>query len=176
MKLRLVVTIAVILGSFSGLLAWRLVGDPSRQEPTSAATEATPSFESTVPTATAPMPSTPPPEKLAYLVTRDEYTTIAEYDALFIRETTNIDNHTFRFARKATSEGLVVIDDPISILRCTNKVYQAELFLRNGIPSPRTFVVHEGNRHEVAEKVARWFGEAAGSRAEGKRAGRAVSS
>jgi glutathione synthase/RimK-type ligase-like ATP-grasp enzyme len=48
---------------------------------------------------------------------------------------------------------LVVIDDPESIVRCTNKVYQTELFRRNGIPTPRTFVVHPGNREAVPSVV-----------------------
>ena len=50
---------------------------------------------------------------------------LAEFDALLIRETTAITNHTYRFAR-AEREGLAVIDDPTSIVRCTNKVYLAE--------------------------------------------------
>ena len=39
------------------------------------------------------------------------------------------------------AEGLVVIDDPVSILRCTNKVYLAELLARHGVPTPRTLIV-----------------------------------
>jgi glutathione synthase/RimK-type ligase-like ATP-grasp enzyme len=78
---------------------------------------------------------------------------IAEFDALFIRETTSVDHPTYRLSRRAASEGLVVIDDPISILRCTNKVFQAELFKRRGIPHPRTVVAHEGNADAIAEAV-----------------------
>ena len=76
---------------------------------------------------------------------REEFGRIAEYDGLFIRETTRVDHHTFRFASRAAAEGMVVIDDPESIVRCSNKVYQAELFQRRGIPSPRTIVVHRDN-------------------------------
>ena len=54
---------------------------------------------------------------------RRDFGRIAEFDALFIRETTNVNHHLYRFARRAASEGLVVIDDPDSILRCTNKIY-----------------------------------------------------
>src|SRR5690606_11578313 len=60
------------------------------------------------------------------LITRDDYARLSEFDALFIRETTYVNHHTYRFSRRAASEGLVVIDDPVSILRCTNKVYLAE--------------------------------------------------
>ncbi len=59
------------------------------------------------------------------LITKEDYGRIAEFDALFIRETTNVNHHTFRFARRAAAEGLVVIDDPHSILNCTNKVFSS---------------------------------------------------
>ena len=59
----------------------------------------------------------------AELITRDDFDQIIQYDALFIRETTFVNHHTFRFAKKAQSLGLAVIDDPESILKCTNKVY-----------------------------------------------------
>ncbi|MCA9707619.1 MAG: RimK family alpha-L-glutamate ligase [Myxococcales bacterium] len=44
----------------------------------------------------------------------------------------------------------MVIDDPESILRCTNKVYLAEALGRHGVPAPRTMVVHRGNMGQVA--------------------------
>src|SRR5690606_15001828 len=49
-----------------------------------------------------------------FIVGKSEYARIAEYDALFIRETTSVNHHTYRFARRAAKEGLVVIDDPES--------------------------------------------------------------
>jgi len=73
------------------------------------------------------------------LITARDYHRIAEYDALFIRETTALDHHTFRFARKAEAEGMPVIDDAKSILRCTNKVYMWELLHGRSLPTPRTF-------------------------------------
>lgn len=78
------------------------------------------------------------------IIGRKDIARVAEYDALFIRETTRINHHTYRFARKAESEGVVVIDDPESILRCTNKVYLAELLRANKLPAPRTLVLQEG--------------------------------
>jgi glutathione synthase/RimK-type ligase-like ATP-grasp enzyme len=86
-------------------------------------------------------------------IEKEDFGRIAEYDALFIRETTSVNHHTFRFASRAAADGLVVIDDPISILRCTNKVYQAELFVRHGIASPRTMIVHRENRSRVLERL-----------------------
>jgi len=79
------------------------------------------------------------------LITQNHYGRIPEFDGLFIRETTAIDHHTYRFAKKAEAEGLVVIDDPNSILRCANKVYLADLFRTHRVPSPRTWILHKGN-------------------------------
>lgn len=77
------------------------------------------------------------------LIGKRDYPRLAEYDALFIRETTKIDHYTYRFARKAESEGMVVIDDPDSILKCTNKVYLAELLAANRVPAPHTVILQE---------------------------------
>jgi glutathione synthase/RimK-type ligase-like ATP-grasp enzyme len=89
----------------------------------------------------------------ATVIGREDFGRIAEYDALFIRETTYVNHHTYRFARRAAADGLVVIDDPESIVRCTNKVYQAELFARHGVACPDTLVVHEDNMDEVEAHV-----------------------
>ncbi|MDD1620051.1 MAG: RimK family protein, partial [Methylococcaceae bacterium] len=79
------------------------------------------------------------------LITQNHYGRIPEFDGLFIRETTAIDHHTYRFAKKAEAEGLMVIDDPTSILRCANKVYLADLFRTHKVPSPKTWILHRGN-------------------------------
>jgi glutathione synthase/RimK-type ligase-like ATP-grasp enzyme len=89
----------------------------------------------------------------AELITRDDYARIAEFDALFIRETTKVNHHTYRFARRATTEGLVVIDDPESILKCANKVYLAEVMQRNKVPVPKTLIVHEDNAREIGREL-----------------------
>lgn len=78
-------------------------------------------------------------------ITRKDLARLAEFDALFIRETTSIGNHTYRFARRAVQEGMPVIDDPVSMIRCTNKVYLQELMTGNGIAVPPTIIV-AGNR------------------------------
>ncbi len=76
-------------------------------------------------------------------ITRKDLGTLAEYDALFIRETTSIRNHTYRFARRAVMERMPVIDDPISMIRCTNKVYLWERLTHAGLPMPETFVIQD---------------------------------
>lgn len=80
---------------------------------------------------------------------KSDYGHVAEFDALFIRETTAVNHHTYRFARRADREGLVVVDDPLSILRAANKVFLAELMERHRIPQPRTMLIHRGNIKHV---------------------------
>ncbi len=89
----------------------------------------------------------------AWTITRDDYARLAEYDALFIRETTAVNHHTFRFAQRAQAEGLAVVDDPESIIRCTNKVYLAELLAAHQIPAPRTVIVHKDNKKRVMQEL-----------------------
>jgi glutathione synthase/RimK-type ligase-like ATP-grasp enzyme len=74
-------------------------------------------------------------------ITRRQLAELAEYDGLFIRETTSIDNHTYRFARRAWQEGMPVIDDPISMIRCMNKVFLMELMGSNQVPMPPTVML-----------------------------------
>lgn len=87
------------------------------------------------------------------LIKREDFGRIAEFDALFIRETTAVNHYTYRFARRAAAEGLVVIDDPESIAKCSNKVYLAELLARHSIPVPRTLIVHRDNRDRVGAEI-----------------------
>ena len=75
------------------------------------------------------------------VITKNDFAKLIQYDVLFIRETTNVNHHTFKFAKKAASEGLVVMDDPESILRCTNKVYLSELLSAHKIPTPKYYII-----------------------------------
>lgn len=70
---------------------------------------------------------------------------IGQYDALFIRETTAIDHHTYRLARAAEREGLVVMDDTQSILRCCNKVFLQDAFLYQQVPAPKSEFVSQAD-------------------------------
>jgi glutathione synthase/RimK-type ligase-like ATP-grasp enzyme len=83
------------------------------------------------------------------LIERDDLSRLAEFDALFIRVTTQVNHFTYRFARRAEREGLIVIDDPESILRCTNKVFLAELLQRHRVPVPASLVLNRDNLDEA---------------------------
>ncbi len=86
-------------------------------------------------------------------ITRRDLAKLANYDALFIRETTTISNHTYRFARRAQQEGMPVIDDPLSMIRCTNKVYLNELMAFNNVPVPPTVMIAGPSDFQVAADV-----------------------
>jgi glutathione synthase/RimK-type ligase-like ATP-grasp enzyme len=87
------------------------------------------------------------------VITKNDFGELIQYDALFIRETTYVNHHTFRFAKKAQSLGLVVIDDADSILKCTNKVYLYELLNANKILTPKSFVISKENYKTLPEKM-----------------------
>jgi glutathione synthase/RimK-type ligase-like ATP-grasp enzyme len=87
------------------------------------------------------------------LITKNDFGELIQYDALFIRETTYVNHHTFRFAKKAQSLGLAVIDDADSILKCTNKVYLHELLNANKILTPKSFVISKENYKSLPEKL-----------------------
>jgi glutathione synthase/RimK-type ligase-like ATP-grasp enzyme len=85
-------------------------------------------------------------------ITKKDLGRLAEFDALFIRETTSINNHTYRFARRAVQEGMPVIDDPVSMIRCTNKIYLHELMTANGIAVLPTVIM--GGPADLAKAAA----------------------
>ncbi|PWW37704.1 RimK family protein [Chromohalobacter israelensis] len=88
------------------------------------------------------------------LITRKDEGRLAEFDALFIRETTRLDHHTYRMAKRAEHEGLVVIDDPQSILRCTNKVYLHALLAARGVPAPEGQLLSRDDLANLPRKIA----------------------
>jgi glutathione synthase/RimK-type ligase-like ATP-grasp enzyme len=87
------------------------------------------------------------------LIRRQDFLRLGEFDGLLIRETTTLTNHTYRFSRKAEREGLAVIDDPNSIVRCTNKVYLAELLGAHGLPTPKTVVLDRRHLKAVGNQL-----------------------
>lgn len=86
-------------------------------------------------------------------IQQEDYSRLGEFDALLIRETTGVNHHTFRFACRAEALGLIVMDDQASILRCSNKVFLAEMAEQQDILVPNTMIVHRGNVDELAERL-----------------------
>ena len=85
----------------------------------------------------------------AELIGPDALERLPEYDGLLIRAGTDVAGYTYEFARRAEALGMPVVDDPDSILKCTNKVYLRELMSRHRIPEPKTLVVHRENLDQV---------------------------
>lgn len=85
----------------------------------------------------------------AELITQADTDRITQFDALFIRDTTSVNHYTYQLARQAAVAGMVVMDDPDSILKCNNKIYMAELLNRHHIPTPKTLLVHRDNIDRV---------------------------
>ncbi|MEP2025640.1 MAG: RimK family protein [Reichenbachiella sp.] len=80
------------------------------------------------------------------IITKNDIGKLVQFDALLIRVTTNVNHYTYRFAKKAESEGLVVFDDPNSILKCTNKVYLHELLVANKIKVPKSHILRKDHQ------------------------------
>ncbi len=93
----------------------------------------------------------------AEVIGKRDYPRLTEYDALFIRETTAVDHHTYQFAQKAEFAHMPVIDDPNSILKCANKVYLAELMRENELATPRTEILHR-DQASALDRAAELFG------------------
>ncbi|MCW9038958.1 MAG: RimK family alpha-L-glutamate ligase, partial [Rhodospirillales bacterium] len=87
-------------------------------------------------------------------ITKADYKSLAEYDALFIRETTTVNHHTFRFASRAEALGIPVIDDSLSILRCTNKVFLAEALQSQNIQAPETVILSRRTLADASKSLA----------------------
>jgi glutathione synthase/RimK-type ligase-like ATP-grasp enzyme len=66
---------------------------------------------------------------------------LGEFDALFIRMTTSLGGVAYQFALRARKLGLPVIDDPVSIVRGSNKVLQHRLLASRRVALPRTAIV-----------------------------------
>jgi glutathione synthase/RimK-type ligase-like ATP-grasp enzyme len=86
-------------------------------------------------------------------LTKQDFARVGEYDALFIRETTSVNHHTYRFSRRADAEGMIVIDDPISIMRCANKVYLNEALTKAKLPIPKTLMLQNDKAEPVIKQI-----------------------
>lgn len=87
------------------------------------------------------------------LMTKHDFSSLLEYDAFFIRETTAINHHTYRFAHKAEMEGIPCIDDATSIIRCCNKVFQYEMLESKKVPLPKTFIIDKKNQKTLEQDL-----------------------
>lgn len=89
----------------------------------------------------------------AEIIEPKDLSKLSSFDALFIRQSTEVNNEAYAFARKAQQDGIAIIDYPDAILKCCNKVYMAEALNNANIATPKTVIVHKENRNEVLGQV-----------------------
>ena len=78
---------------------------------------------------------------------------LSSFDALLIRQSTEVNNEAYAFARKAQQENIAIVDYPNAILKCCNKVWMAEALENAGIAAPKTIIVHKENMDKVLEII-----------------------
>jgi len=78
---------------------------------------------------------------------------LSSFDALLIRQSTEVNNEAYAFARKAQQEDIAIVDYPDAILKCCNKVYMAEALTNANIPTPKTLIVHKNNKDQVISYI-----------------------
>jgi glutathione synthase/RimK-type ligase-like ATP-grasp enzyme len=91
---------------------------------------------------------------------REQIPTIPKYDAVFIRATTDPLFTAYVVSQTASELGLKVIDDPISIQICGNKIHQYALFKKHEVPHiPTVFINKEEVHHKQVLEIFREFGK-----------------
>lgn len=73
---------------------------------------------------------------------KNDISRISDYNALFIRATTDPGSSAYIVSRLAEQSGITVIDDPHSIRTCSNKVILHDIFQKNNIPSPGSILFY----------------------------------
>ncbi|MFD2552583.1 RimK family protein [Bizionia sediminis] len=89
----------------------------------------------------------------AEIIEPKDLSRLTSFDALLIRQSTEVNNEAYAFARKAQQDGIAIVDYPDAILKCCNKVFMAEALNNANIATPKTIIVHKDNKHEVLAAV-----------------------
>ncbi len=89
----------------------------------------------------------------AEIVGPKDISKLNSYDALFIRQSTEVNNEAYTFARKALQDGIAIVDYPDAILKCCNKVFMAEALENANIDTPKTRIIHKNNKNQVLEYI-----------------------
>ena len=89
---------------------------------------------------------------------KNDISKISDYDALFIRATTDPSSSAYIVSRLAEQSGLKVIDDPHSIRTCSNKAILHDLFQRNNIPSPKSILFYGDYSRETLDTIFKTLG------------------
>jgi glutathione synthase/RimK-type ligase-like ATP-grasp enzyme len=91
---------------------------------------------------------------------RENIGDIPNYDAIFIRATTDPLFTSYIVSKTAYEYGLKVIDDPESIKICANKIHQYALFEKYDVPRiPTIFLSKEDLHHKKIEEIFKTLGK-----------------
>lgn len=74
------------------------------------------------------------------IIGKDDINILDEFDFLFIRDTTHINNYTYEFATYMELLGKKTIDSTRTISQGCNKIWQWEMFRENRISHPKTWL------------------------------------
>lgn len=89
----------------------------------------------------------------AEIIEPKDLSRLSSFDALFIRQSTEVNNEAYAFARKAQQEGIALVDYPDAILKCCNKVFMAEALQNAHINTPKTSIVHKDNLDNIIKYI-----------------------
>lgn len=75
------------------------------------------------------------------IINPKDFNRLKEFDGLFLRTAGDRGTVPYQFACYALQEGLPVIDDPQSIVCCTDKILMQGLMASQGVPLPKSEIV-----------------------------------
>ncbi len=91
---------------------------------------------------------------------RENLSKLPDYDAVFIRATTDPLFTAYVVSKTAWELGKIVIDDPKSIQICGNKIHLYDLFRRYDVPHiPTTFLNKDEFHHKRLQQIFRTYGK-----------------
>ncbi|MDR6301140.1 RimK family protein [Mesonia maritima] len=95
-------------------------------------------------------------EKLNFyveVISPKDLSRLSAFDALLIRQSTEVNNEAYTFARKAQQENIALVDYPDAILKCCNKVFMAEAMQNAGVSAPKTKIIHQDNIQAILKEI-----------------------
>lgn len=91
---------------------------------------------------------------------RNGLSEIPKYDSVFIRATTDPLYTAYVVSKTAWELGLKVVDDPVSIRICANKIHQYRLFEKLDVPHiPTMFLNKDEFHHRQIAEIFKLFGK-----------------
>lgn len=91
---------------------------------------------------------------------RNGVSEIPKYDSVFIRATTDPLYTAYVVSKTAWELGLKVVDDPVSIRICANKIHQYRLFEKLDVPHiPTMFLNKDEFHHRQIAEIFKLFGK-----------------